>query len=168
MTNSQFLPFTAKIEIIGINPFVFLPKSILTSLMKQAQTDKGKIRVILKMEGFEFTQTLVKYKGEWRLYLNTPMRKAAKKEVGDKAQFEIKFNPKSMEHPVSPELQSALAKNKEAKNRFQSLSPSLQNEIMRYIFKIKSEKIKKDNVERVILYLLGKGKFLGREIIKKF
>lgn len=167
MSDHQFLPFTAKIEIIGINPFVFLPKPILLTLMEQAQTDRGKIRVILKMEGFEFTQTLVKYQGEWRLYLNIPMRKAAKKEVGDKARFEIKFNPRSAEHPVSPELQEVLAKNKKAKKIFQSLSPSLQNEIMRYIFKVKSEKSKTDNVERVILYLLGKGKFLGREMTKK-
>ncbi|WP_243401383.1 YdeI/OmpD-associated family protein [Leptospira harrisiae] len=134
--------------------------------MEQAKKDKGKIRIFLKMEGFEFTQTLVKYKGDWRLYLNTPMRKAAKKEVGDRAHFEIKFNPDSIEHPVSPELEEALEKNKKTKTKFQSLSPSLQNEIMRYIFKIKSEKSKKDNVDRVTLYLLGKGKFLGRELNK--
>lgn len=55
--------------------------------MKQAKTDKGKIRVALKIDGFPFTQILVKYSGHWRLYLNTPMRKAAKKEVGDNANF---------------------------------------------------------------------------------
>ncbi|MCW7468466.1 YdeI/OmpD-associated family protein [Leptospira kanakyensis] len=163
MKNFPYLSFSAKIEIIGINPFVFLPTSILQKLMLQAGTSKGKIRVYLKIEGFEFTQTLVKYSGHWRLYLNTPMRLKAKKEVGDKANFEIKFNPEEKIHPESPELKNALILNKKAKVKFESLSPSLQNEIMRYISGLKSEKTKEENVDRAIQYLLGKGKFLGRE-----
>lgn len=163
MSEFPFLKFSAKIEIIGINPFVFLPEPILLALMKQAKTDKGKIRVALKIDGFPFTQTLVKYSGHWRLYLNTPMRKAAKKEVGDNANFEIKFNPEKKIHPVSIELKVALGKNKKAKDKFDSLSPSLQNEMMRYIFGLKSEKSKKKNVDRAILFLLGSGKFLGRD-----
>lgn len=63
MSEFPFLKFSAKIEIIGINPFVFLPEPILLALMKQAKTDKGKIRVALKIDGFPFTQTLVKYSG---------------------------------------------------------------------------------------------------------
>ncbi|TGM60337.1 YdeI/OmpD-associated family protein [Leptospira vanthielii] len=164
MADFPFLKFSAKIEIIGINPFVFLPKHILSSLMEQAKTDKGKIRVTLKIDGFQFTQTLVKYSGEWRLYLNTPMRKAAKKEVGDRANFEIKFNPEKKIQPISLELKAALEKNKKAKAKFETLSPSLQNEIMRYIVGLKSEESKKENVIRAIQYLLGKTKFLGREI----
>ncbi|TGL88771.1 DUF1905 domain-containing protein [Leptospira congkakensis] len=162
MDNFPYLPFSAQIEIIGINPFVFLPNPVLRSLMQQAGTDKGKIRVYLKIEGFEFTQTLVKYNGHWRLYLNTPMRVKAKKEVGDKAKFEIRFNPEEKIHPISLELKKALNQNKTAKTNFDNLSPSLQNEIMRYISGLKSEKTKEENVTRAIQYLLGKGKFLGR------
>ncbi|MBM9589920.1 YdeI/OmpD-associated family protein [Leptospira sp. 201903075] len=164
MLDFPFLSFSAKIEIIGINPFVFLPESVLQSLMVQAGTTKGKIRVHMKIEGFAFTQTLVKYSGHWRLYLNTPMRTVAKKEVGDRAKFEIRFNPEKKEHPVSLELKKALEQNKKAKAKFKSLSPSLQNELMRYIFGLKSEQTKIENAERAIQYLLGKGKFLGREI----
>ncbi|MBM9548004.1 DUF1905 domain-containing protein [Leptospira sp. 201903074] len=162
MSDFPFLQFSAKIEIIGINPFVFLPKQILVSLMEQAKTDKGKIRVTLRIDGFQFTQTLVKYSGEWRLYLNTPMRRAAKKNVGDKANFEIRFNPEKKIHPISLELKEALGKNKKAKAKFETLSPSLQNEMMRYISGLKSEKSKKENVDRAILFLLGSGNFLGR------
>ncbi|MCG6153652.1 YdeI/OmpD-associated family protein [Leptospira bandrabouensis] len=164
MPDFPYLKFSAKIKIIGINPFVFLPKNILESLMNQAKTDKGKIRVTLKIDGFEFTQTLVKYSGDWRLYLNTPMRKKAKKEVGDRANFEIKFNPNQKVHPISVELKEALEKNMKAKEKFYKLSPSLQNELMRYIAGLKSEKSKKENVTRAIQYLLGNGKFLGRDL----
>ncbi|EOQ98415.1 bacteriocin-protection protein, YdeI/OmpD-associated family [Leptospira wolbachii serovar Codice str. CDC] len=58
-----------------------------------------------------------------------------------------------------------MEKNKKAKAKFETLSPSLQNEIMRYIVQLKSEESKKENVVRVIQYLLGKSKFLGREIV---
>lgn len=164
MLDFPFLSFSAKIEIIGINPFVFVPDPVLQSLMLQSGTNKGKIRVHLKMDGFAFTQTLVKYNGYWRLYLNTPMRKAANKDVGDRANFEIKFNPAEKINPVSTELKRALNQNKKAKAKFESLSPSLQNELMRYISGLKLEESKKENVTRAIQYLLGKGKFLGREI----
>src|ERR1700751_5285762 len=84
--------FKAKIEIIGVNPFVFLPEKVLNKIFIQAGKSKGKIPVRIKIDGHEFIQTLIKYSGHWRLYLNTPMRKAAKKEVGDRATFEIEFD----------------------------------------------------------------------------
>ena len=90
----QRIKFFAVIEVIGVNPFVYLPDKVLKYLFVQAGKNKGNIPVRIKTDGHEFTQTLVKYSGHWRLYLNTPMRKAAKKEVGDSANFEIAFDPK--------------------------------------------------------------------------
>jgi hypothetical protein len=84
--------FTAKIEIIGINPFVFLPDQALKAVFKQAGKDKGKIPVKMKIDGHEFVQTLIRYSGHWRLYLNGPMRKAAGKDVGDKSESSIEKN----------------------------------------------------------------------------
>jgi hypothetical protein len=79
----DMIKFKAKIEMIGVNPFVFLPDSVLHEIFIQAGKNKGKIPVKIKIDGHEFTQTLIKWSGSWRLYLNTPMRKAAKKDVGD-------------------------------------------------------------------------------------
>lgn len=75
----DMIKFKAKIEIIGVNPFVFLPEKVLQQIFAQAGKDKGKIPVRIKIDGHEFPQTLIKWSGAWRLYLNTPMRKAAKK-----------------------------------------------------------------------------------------
>jgi hypothetical protein len=61
--------FSAKIEIIGINPFVYIPEIILEQLIKKAGNHKWKIPVKLKIDGFSFIQMLVKYSGHWRLYL---------------------------------------------------------------------------------------------------
>ena len=155
--------FTAQIEIIGINPFVFLPDKALEKLFAEAGKSKGKIPVTMKIDGHPFTQTLVKYAGHWRLYLNMPMRKAADKDVGDTAVFEIAYDPADRSIPMHGKLAAALSKNKSAKKIFESLSPSLQAELNRYLAALKTEESVKRNVERAINFLLGKERFIGRE-----
>ncbi len=82
--------FKAIIFKIGINPYVLLPSSVLQWLFAQADKDKGPIAVHLTINKSSFAQTLVLYAGEWRLYLNMPMRKAAGKDVGDEITISIK------------------------------------------------------------------------------
>ena len=86
--------FSAQIEIIGINPFVCLPGNILKSIFIPANKDKGKIPVKIKIDGHEFPQTLIKYSGFWRLYINTPMRKSAKKgrTIGNQKDWQLHDN----------------------------------------------------------------------------
>ena len=156
--------FTAKIEIIGINPFVFVPEKVLKKIFAEAGKDKGKIPLKIKIEGYEFIQTLIKYSGHWRLYLNTPMRKTAKKEVGEVAKFEIAFDKEKRNIPMHPKFEKALKEHPEAKKIFENLRPSLQLEIVRYLSFLKQEQSIDKNVIKAIQFLLGKGKFIGREI----
>jgi hypothetical protein len=157
------LTFTATIEIIGINPFVYLPDEVLQSLFVQASKTKGTIPVKLTIDGHEFPQTLIKYSSHWRLYLNTPMRKAAGKEVGATAQFEVWFDPEKREIPVHPKLAIALKANQKAKEVFDSLPPSRRLEIVRYISHLKTEESIDRNVKKAIHFLLGKERFIGRD-----
>lgn len=106
----DMIKFRAKIEIIGVNPFVFLPEGVLNKVFKQAGKNRGKIPVKMKIDGNEFTQTLVKWKGAWRLYLNTPMRKSAQKDVGNVADFEIAYDPIKRDFPIHPKFEQALKK----------------------------------------------------------
>ncbi len=64
--------FKAKIEIIGINPFVFLPARVLKAIFIQAGKEKGPIPVRGTIDGHPYIQTLVMYSGAWRLYINGP------------------------------------------------------------------------------------------------
>ena len=157
------IPFKARIEIIGVNPFVFLPERVLSRLFKQAGKDKGKIPVRMTVDGHEFIQTLIKYSGHWRLYLNTPMRKATEKEVGDVANFEIEFDPLKRTVAPHPKLLSALRRNKAAKEVFDNLRPSRQLEIIRYLSSLKTAESVDRNVARVVNFLLGKARFVGRD-----
>ena len=157
------LKFKARIEMIGVNPFVFLPDRVLQEVFTQAGKNRGKIPVRMKIDGHEFVQTLVKWSGAWRLYLNTPMRKAAQKEVGDEADFEIAYDPVGRVFPVHPKLARALQENEQARSVFESLPPSRQQEIIRYIGSLKTEASIDRNVARVIRFLLGGESFAGRD-----
>lgn len=163
MSTSQPAPFTAQIQIIGINPYVLIPADYLEYIFAQAQKTKGKIPVQITIDGHSFKQTLIKYAGEWRLYLNTPMRKAASKEVGDEAVFEIAFDPNERKIEMHPKLLIALSENEKAKEVFDSLAPYLQLEIIRYISHLKTEASIDRNVKRAIQFLLGKERFIGRD-----
>jgi hypothetical protein len=97
------------------------------------------------------------------LYLNTPMRKAAKKDVGDVANFEIEYDPIERVFQMHPKFEKALLENKEAKKVFDSLRPSLQLEINRYFSSLKTEASVDRNVTKAIQFLLGNGRFVARD-----
>lgn len=59
--------FNAIIDIIGINPFVFVPDEILIEIFKQFGKNNGHIPIKGEVNGKVFKQTLVKYKGSWNL-----------------------------------------------------------------------------------------------------
>ncbi|MEQ8471079.1 MAG: YdeI/OmpD-associated family protein [Marinoscillum sp.] len=159
----QLLSFSNTIEIIGINPFVHLPKNVLNQLFIQAGRDKSPIPIKGTINGKSFIQTLVKYQGVWRFYVNETMLTAANSKLGDRASFEICFDPKSREIGMHPKLRKALDEHKQAKKIYDGLAPSLQREIVRYISFLKTEAAIDRNVERAIGFLMGKGRFIGRD-----
>jgi hypothetical protein len=163
MSQSKPKPFSTEIKIIGINPFVFIPDETLNYVFNQAGKNKGQLPITMKIDGHEFKQTLVRYAGDWRLYLNMPMRKAAGKDVGDTATFEIEFDAEERLISMHPKLVQALAKNKAAKEIFDSLAPYLQKEIVRYIANLRTEESVDKNVKQAIQFLLGKERFIGRD-----
>ena len=52
---------------------------------------------------------------------------------------------------------------KKAKKIFDALAPSLRKEIVRYISFLKTEKSVEENVVKAIDFLLGRGRFVGRD-----
>jgi Bacteriocin-protection, YdeI or OmpD-Associated/Domain of unknown function (DUF1905) len=155
--------FRAKIEIIGVNPFVFVPSDILQNLFKQSGKDNGHIPIDGTINGVYYKQTLVKYSGEWRLYINTSMLKNSPKRIGETVEITVKFDPISREIEPPEKFVIALAQNIEAKTIFDSLPASHKHEIVRYLAKIKSEEIREKNIKRAINFLLGKERFIGRD-----
>jgi hypothetical protein len=154
--------FSSKISIIGINPYVLVPIPILNKLFGESGKNKGPIPVKGTLNGKIFVQTLVKYSGKWRLYLNTPMRKAAGIGVGDTASVNIEFDPGARSIPMHPKLLHALTQNKRAALAFKKLAPYRRKEIIRYLNFLKTDQSVNRNVEKAIQNLLGKEPFAGR------
>jgi len=147
--------FSATIRIIGVNPYVAVPPKILSALFKKAGKTTGPLPVAGKLNGHRFIQTIVKYRGKQRLYLNTPMRKAAGIDVGDRANVEVEFDGRPRIVPIHPKFKRALAKNKKALRTFQRLPPHRKKEILRYINFLKTAKSVDRVVSRMVKQLAG-------------
>lgn len=154
--------FKAKLEIIGINPFVFVPDEILRNLFAEAGVDKGYIPISGKVNGKDYNQTLLRYKGEWRLYINTQMLPNSPKRIGEILELSVVFDPEDRSLLPHPELEQALLENEEAKTVFDRLAPSKRKEIIRYISFLKTDDSRRKNIEKAIGFLLGKNAFIGR------
>ncbi len=147
--------FRAKIRKIGINPYVLVPKDVLATIFEAAKKDRGPIPVTMTIDGHRFTQTLVRYAGAWRLYLNGPMREAAQRDVGDTVTIEIAFDPKPPAVPMEPAFGRALARNAKARAAFEALPPSHRKEILRYLGSLKSEEARARNIQKVLARLVS-------------
>jgi hypothetical protein len=155
--------FKAELKIIGINPYVEVPQKILAAVFKQAGKEKGKIPIRGTVNKLPYTQTLVKYLGEWRLYINTKMLKDSPKKIGTTITVSVEFDPSDRTITPHPKLIKSLEKNKKAKAVFDQLRPSLQHEIVRYIAHLKTEASIDKNITQAIDFLLGKGRWIGRD-----
>lgn len=155
--------FTATLEIIVGNPHVLLPPPILNRIFQQANKDKGAIPVRGTINGRPYQQTLVKFSGEWRLYVNLKMLTDSPRRIGEEVEVEVEFDPSDRTIIPHPKLVEGLAENAEANRVFEGLSPSRQKEIIRYIANLKTEGSVDRNVIRAIDFLLGKGRFVGRD-----
>jgi hypothetical protein len=160
--NGNMYKVKTHVKIIGINPFILLPDNVLNGLFKKNGKDKGPIPVRGTINNRPYQQTLVKYNGKWRLYVNTQMLKNSPKRIGETIEVSIEYDPSDRSIAPHPKLIEVLNTNLMAKERFELLTPSLQKEIIKYISLLKSEKSVERNVDRAISFLLGKERFIGR------
>jgi Bacteriocin-protection, YdeI or OmpD-Associated/Domain of unknown function (DUF1905) len=155
--------FKARIEIIGVNPFVFVPDKVLAKIFQHAGKEKGTIPICGTINAVPYKQTLVKFSGDWRFYINTKMLTNSPKRIGELLDITIEFDSSDRTIPIHPKLEQALRVNTDAKLVFDGLRPSKQLEIVRYIASLKSEESVERNIIRAIDFLLGKGRFVGRD-----
>jgi hypothetical protein len=156
MAQSPAMPsFRARIELIGINPYVRVPAVHLKALLRSAARSTGPIPIVITLEGVPFRQNLVVYQGAWRLYLNGPMRKIAGKDLGDRIALSVEFDPAPRQEPIPLELGRALDQDAPAQQAFLGLAPSRQKEILRYLNRIQTAATLQANVDKVLLFLRG-------------
>ena len=107
------------------------------------------------LQGQPFATTIVRFRGLWRLYLNTPMRRAAGVDVGDRVSVGVRLDSTTRSVPIPRAFKLALSKNKDAHAAFQQLRPSRQKEILRYLNNLKQPETLARNIEKTIRFLQG-------------
>jgi hypothetical protein len=158
--------FTAALDIIGVNPFVHVPGPVLEKLFGAAGRSSGPIPIRGSVNGKGYRQTLVRYDGAWRLYINMIMLPCSPQRIGELLEITVEHDPEDRSIPMHAALEAALRADVDAKAVFDSLRPSLQKEIVRYIANLKSDEAINRNVLRAIDFLNGKGRFVGRDNMK--
>ncbi len=156
--------FTTQLDIIGINPFVFIPEEILKEIFETSGRNKSPIPVKGTVNGKEYTQNLMKYLGEWRLYINMIMLKDSPKRIGETIEICIQYDDADRTISIHPELDKAIRENPVALRNFESLIPSRKLELIRYISNLKTEASIQRNIEKIIRHLHGETDFFGKKI----
>jgi hypothetical protein len=160
----EIFRFNDSIKIVNGNPYVTPPKNILEKIFSQAGKYKGPIPISGKLNGAAYRQTLVKYIGAWRLYVNGLMLKAAGikfidgeiyKVVGTKVVIEVRYDSQSRILPMHAKLVGALSHDATAKKAYEVLAPYRKHEINRYLGFLKNEKSIDKNISRIIKHLKG-------------
>ena len=134
------MKFTAEINIIGVNPYIPVPDKILQNIFRKSGKSKGAIPIKGTVNGISYKQTLIRYSGEWRLYINTAMLHHSPKRIGEIIKISVEYDPEPRVINPHPRFKKALNRNKEAKVVFDKLPPSRRKEIVRYLANLKPEK----------------------------
>jgi hypothetical protein len=161
------LRFSAKIERLGINPYVRLSASRAKALKSDW---KKPIPVLVRINGKPdepwHINMMPAGDGSYYLYLHGSVRKASDTKVGDMVEVELSFYNDYRNGPQAlPEWFSGpLGKSSAAKKSWEALSPSRQKEIVRYFANLKSDTARQRNLEKVMHILSGKeGRFMARD-----
>ncbi len=156
--------FTATLEIIGINPFVFIPEEILEEIFNESGKNKSPIAVRGTVNGKEFKQNLMKYLGEWRLYVNLIMLKNSPKRIGEVIEVVLEYDDSDRSIAIHPQLEKAIKESTVATANFENLIPSRRHELIRYINNLKTEASIQRNIDKIIRHLHGETDFFGKMI----
>lgn len=158
------ITFTATLEIIGINPFVFIPEEVLEKIFETSGRNKSPIPVKGTINGKEFQQNLMKYLGEWRLYVNLIMLKNSPKRIGEIIEVVLEYDNSDRSIAIHPRLEKAIKDSPLAASNFEKLIPSRRHELIRYINNLKTEAGIQRNIEKIIRHLHGETDFFGKMI----
>ncbi len=156
--------FVSQIKLLGVNPYVIPPADVLEFIFKQARKHKSPIPVKGKLNGVWFRQSLVRYRGKWRLYINGQMAKKSKlpftgsvtQIVGQTVEIAVMVDRSPIVYAMIPKLEVELNQNIGARENFDQLTAGRRKEIFRYLGSLKTEDSLDRNIHRVIAHLVGK------------
>jgi len=145
------LSFTARIYKLGINPCVDVPAEAAHFFGR-----RGFVPIVGLVDGKTYRATLVpRGQGLHRLYLNEPIRKASRTDVGSEVRFELKLDRTSRIIKTPSDFASALREQPAAQTAFRRATPSRRRELLRWITGAKRPETRCSRIQRAIASLAG-------------
>jgi hypothetical protein len=162
--------FTARIEILGINPCVRVSGELATTLKPEWRRP---MPVLVRLNGGPRTRWRTNMMptgdGDYLLYLHGAMRLASRTSVGDLVNVVLSFDREYRRGPgqnVPEWFQSALDHEPMAQSNWIALTPSRRKEVVRYLSALRSDQAKSRNLDQVMRVLCGEaGRYMGRDWI---
>ena len=141
--------FTAKIQIVGVNPYVTVPARVSRYFGK-----RGNVPVVVHLQDGRVTSTLVPIGGGvHRLYINAAMFRCTESRVGDIASVVLAQDTSNRVLKAPDCLVAKLRASPIAAARWESFAPSKRHEIIRYILSCKTAPTRDRNVAKLLRVL---------------
>lgn len=139
--------FTAMIRKVGINPCVAVPGAI-----SRAFARRGYVPVIATLGGKNFPANLVPVGGgRHRLYLNLPMRQAARRDTGDRITVGLAADATSRVLSPPADLLRALRASGQLP-AFLADAPSHRKEIIRWVEGAQGRDTRRRRIAKAVAY----------------
>ena len=111
---------------------------------------RGHIRIRVEINGSEFRTALLPTRtGRHFMIVNKQMQKEAKVRAGMKAQFRMEADTEKRVAPAVPEMEKVFRSSKALRKFYESLSPSTQTDIARFIAEAKQPATRLRRAERM-------------------
>jgi hypothetical protein len=159
------LQFRATIQIRGVNPYVLVSAEQAAGLRSGWRKPMPvRIQVNGKPDVPWRINMMPVGDGDFFLYLAGEVRKASATGVGDRVSLSVAFDDDYKGGPADLVwFEDELAGNDAAGRAWDSLSPSRQKEIVRYLANLKSPEARRRNLERALGVLSGdQARFMAR------
>lgn len=141
---SPNLELNATIEQSGIQRFVLVPKSIATQLGKEKY-----IPVVATIGDHKARATMVPAgKGDYRIFLNSAMRKAAGADTGEPIHLTLAPHLGGIELPIPDFFQAALEGDPAALAVFLNLTPGRRNEFIKFVGGVKKPEARQNRIAK--------------------
>src|SRR5579883_953185 len=144
--------FTAKIEVIGVNPYVRVPLRITKHF-----GNRGYVPVTVHLGEGRVPSTLVPIgQGSHRLYINGVMLRHTDSRPGDRVTIGLELDVRNRQLEIPDFLLSELNSRLLARTRWEALAPSKRKEIIRYLTSGKRSETRSRNLTKLLKILESK------------
>jgi hypothetical protein len=115
----------------------------------------GRVRapVRVRINGFDFRTTLMRYGGVDYMGLNREVRDGAGVEAGQRVEIEVELDDEPWVVEVPDDLAQALRSEKAARDAFERLSYTHRKEYVRWIEEAKRDETRRSRIEKTISML---------------